>query len=180
MPVENVQIISQLKSCKERGLSYYQAAQELLSSGYSLDQITAATDNFDYDGTSSSQTSKYVPAVKEQAVRSAPATDKLDREYEKAGNSILADKEHSKRIYSYIGLPILAGGFTAELYRLWLASRLFSNGVNPQYLWENNFGQLFLFWTIGAMGAVVGLRLYFRSLDKRHKQNQDASTDATD
>jgi hypothetical protein len=118
------QIISQLKSFKQQGLTYYQASQKLKEQGFSDDQISIAGSSYPYtdvipptDG--NSQTSN--PISDQQSV--SPLAE------EELGTAMLKDKRKSASSSKFfIGalIFVVGFGFGASLMRLYLIPRWFS------------------------------------------------------
>jgi hypothetical protein len=166
------QLIAKLKTCKEQGLTFYQASQQLQQQGYIQAQITNAADQFNYKNPVANGSSADLVKREGKMVTpaSSPAGSEMDRDYQKMGNAILADKERSERPYAYVALAITAGYLGQSIYRFWLTRKFWGSSGNPRYLWANNLGYYLLAGVIGAGLAILGLKLYFRSKDRLYKR----------
>ena len=97
----------------------------------------------------------------------------LDKDYQEIGNAILTDKERSKRPFAYIGLAIMCGALAQGIYKFWLSRKFWGSNGDQEYLWGNNLGWHFLFGAVGAGIAIAGLKIYFRSQDKKYNKVLD-------
>lgn len=165
------QLIAKLQACKDHGLTFYQATQQLKRQGYTQSQITNIVGQFNYKNPVSESNENTTEHVQKIITPPSPqAGSQLDKDYQKLGISILADKERSARPYSYFGLAMLAGYFTHSVYRFWLRWKFRVSHGDPKYLIANNSSLYLLSGAIGAVITIIGLKLYFRSKDKKYKQ----------
>ncbi len=81
------EIIAKLQDYKQQGLSYYQATQQLLESGYTQLQIDDAEDEFHYDDVTAEQDS--VPNVQNHK--------SIDESYEKVGQTLIKDTKKRRK-----------------------------------------------------------------------------------
>lgn len=159
------EIITKLKTFKQQGLTFYQASEKLKQAGYTPAQITDAESKVNYVDVKVEESLE--PVVKTPP---SPKTgSELDRDYQKLGNAVLADKERSARAYAYVGLAIPAFYFGQQVYRFWLNRKFWGSHGDPRYLWANNVGWLLLSGAICAAIAIFSLKVYFRSKDKKYK-----------
>lgn len=166
MGTNSQDIISQLKSFKQQGLTFYEASERLKQAGYSPAQITDAESKVNYVDT---KDTKFVMLVAKAPLSPKAGTD-MDKSYQKLGNTLLADKERSTRPFAYIALAIPAFYLGQQIYRLWLHRKFWGGDGDSRYLWFNNVGWILLSGAIGAGIAIVSLKLYFHSKDKRYKE----------
>ena len=95
----------------------------------------------------------------------------LDKDYQEIGNAILTDKERSKRPFAYIGLAIMCGALAQEY--IVLTSRKFwgSNGIRS--ICGAIISAGIFIWRSWAGIAIAGLKIYFRSQDKKYNKVLD-------
>lgn len=166
MDNSNQEIITKFQSYKQQGLTFFQASEKLKQAGYTPAQITDAESKVNYVDIKTDEPVE--PVVKTPP--SPRAGSAMDRDYQKLGNAVLADKERSARPYAYTGLAIPAFYFGQQLYRFWLNRKFWGSHGDSRYLWANNLGWVLLSGAVGASIAIVGLKLYFRSRDKMYKK----------
>ncbi len=176
-------ILAKLKDAKQQGLTFYQATQQLQQQGYTQVQITDAADQFNYTSPVANR-SNNDDIIGQEAKTATPASlptgSEMERDYQKMGNAVLADKERSARPYAYVGLAIPVGYLGQSIYRFWLTRKFWGSGGNPRYLWANNLGYYLLAVAIGAGLAIIGLKLYFCSKDKKYKQIDESLSNGSD
>ncbi len=165
-------ILTKLKASKQQGLTFYQATEQLKQQGYTPAQISDAADQFNYTAPiadTASGTGDNSQAV--NSVQQLPASptegSELDKDYQKMGNDLLAEKDRDTRQYAYVGLAISAGLFGTQAYRLWLTTKFWGGGGNQHYLLAFNLGYYFLSGVISAGLAILALKFYFRFKDKK-------------
>lgn len=165
------ELVTKLKVLKQQGLTFYQATEHLKQQGYTLAQITNAADRFSYTG----------PESKGPSIPPSPRMgSEMDRNYQKMGNNLLADKERSARPYAYVGLAIPAGYLGSQIYRFFLNERFWGSHGDPHYWWANNVGWLLISGAVGAGIAVIILKIHFHSKDKRYKQIDERLSNSRD
>ena len=176
MDSNSQEIITKLQSYKEQGLTFFQASEKLKQAGYTPAQITDAEKKVNYVDIKSDKSTEPVTMTPP-----SPKTgSEMDRSYQKLGNSVLADKERSARPYAYVVLGIPAFYLGQQIYRFWLSRKFWGSDGDPRYLWANNIGWVLLSGAIGAGIAIVSLKLYFRSKDKRYKEIDDILSKPSD
>lgn len=166
MSSDSQEIISKLKAFKQEGMTFFQANEKLKSEGYTPAQIVDAESKVNYVDVVSKD-------LIERQTKESPnrtVSSKMDKSYQRFGNSLLAEKERNGRPCVYIGLVIPAFWLGMRIHRFWLHRRFHSSGADPRYLWANNID-----WTlvsgIAAAGVVIFcLRLYFRSRDRHYRE----------
>lgn len=175
------EVISKLQEYKAQGKTFYEASNLLREQGYTKTQITDAQSQYDYHDPE--------PDYQTADTRSAASTDKKvsDKDYQKLGNRILADKERTSRLFIYALFPIIVGDFARQVYRFYLGIQSQDPSRTPKNLWargfENfgfpNIGRELLAGAFGAMATIIGLWLYYRHRDRWYKQIEKKIDDDT-
>jgi hypothetical protein len=117
------QIISQLKTFKQQGLTYYQASQKLKEQGFTDDQISIAGSSYPYtDVVAPSDNNQTLTMVGQQQGVTSSAEVEL-------GTAMLRDKRKSatsSKFFIGVILFVVGFGFGSALMRLYLIPRWFS------------------------------------------------------
>jgi len=117
------QIISQLKTFKQQGLTYYQASQKLKEQGFSDDQISIAGSSYPYTDVTTP------PDANGQTANPMSEQSVMPLAEEELGTAMLKDKRRSASSSKFfIGVLIFVVGFGlgAALMRLYLIPHWYS------------------------------------------------------
>jgi hypothetical protein len=178
------QILEKLKQYKAQNLSFYDAKQQLLRSGYSEQQVSEVTDTFNYstytepkpDTPHSIGAAAPLPGVDPDA-RNATRPD-LQVSYTELGDTILEEKERDIRPVLYLLLPPIVGTAIMRAYYYYLQG---NGGLIDAGLQSGHFIALAALWIAGVFVTVVALYFTFRASDQQYKDlKQDREAERHD
>lgn len=174
------QLIDKLKVYKQQGLTYYQATEQLKQQGYAELEITDAAAQFNYAKPRPVYTAEGQTSVSPQTPPSPKADTEMDRDYQKMGNTLLAEKERGRRPLVYVFWIFTAWGSGLRACDYWLRQKGYHSDYSYRYLWENNGGWILLSGVAAASIAFITLRIHYYRKDKLYKKIDENLTHTPD